>query len=158
AGKSLHSLVGITLPNPEKSKWAVQPWSVSGAMTDSEGRYAFSVGPGEFQLSGPDQIKPVKFTVTDQARMEVDFNDPRKDQGVLNGLVVMGTPPTPATGASVYGVYHAFSSGQEVSAKTDANGRFEAVRNQHRLVLCARSDDGKLACIAEIGPEDAQVK
>jgi hypothetical protein len=128
------------------------------AKTDREGRFEFRVGPGQYYLSGPEQIKGTKITVTDQAKLEFNFNAPREEKGLLNGLVVMGTPAIPVAGASVWGVYRGNSSGFDLSAKTDGQGRFEAVRNQHRMVLRAKSADGKLACIVEIGPDDTTVR
>jgi RNA polymerase sigma factor (sigma-70 family) len=155
-GKDLHSQAGVTLPNPEEDNRWVQPSSGLNTMTDAEGRYEFSVGPGEYQLRGPDQVKHIRFKVTDEAKLEFNFHAPREETALLKGSVVIGTPPVPVVGASIEGVHRLIAN--DTHSKTDRQGRFEAVRHQHSMTLCARSADGKLAGIVEIGPEATTVK
>jgi RNA polymerase sigma factor (sigma-70 family) len=155
-GKDLHSQKDVVLPNPEKSKRWVQPTLGHGVRTDADGRFEFHAGPGEYNLHGPSQIKPISFTITDQPALEFNINAPREEKGLLKGLVVMGNPPKPVSKAKISGV-HRSVGGRDIDATTDAQGRFEAIRSQHRLVLHAKSADGKLAGIVEIGPQDATV-
>ena len=151
-------LRALKLPNPENSQNHIRPLSLSyHATTDQAGHFEFHAGPGEYYLMGPSQIKQVKITVTDQAKLEYNFNAPRVEKGFLKGTVVTGTPPTPVAEATVNGIYRANVGVSDLSAKTDAKGIFESERQQHRTVLHAHSADGKLAGVLEIGPDDATV-
>jgi hypothetical protein len=142
------------LPNPEKSRSAVQPTIYHHATTDAQGRFVFHVGPGRYYLGGPGQVKGVSFTVTDEPQVEFNFNAPREEEGRVAGLVVTGNPPTPLADALIDGVYKAWSGRVDPQAKTDKHGRFTMERQRHPLVLHARSGDGKLAGIIEIGADD----
>jgi hypothetical protein len=145
------------LPNPTKSRTYVQPQIAQVLKTDADGRYQFRAGPGKYHLSGPEQVKGVQVTVTDEAQLEYDFNAPREEKGRLTGLVVAGSPSAPVSNVKVSGVYRASTGAGDLLVTTNAEGRFDSERRRHRIVLYARSNDGKLAGIVEIGPDDATV-
>jgi hypothetical protein len=146
------------LPNPENSRRYVQPTITRFVQTDADGRFEFRVGPGQYWLRGPSQVKPVEVTVTHEAQLQFDLNAPRVEMGQLAGLVVTGTPPRPVANAVIDGIYRSpYSSRVDLAAKTNAAGRFKAEREQHRMALHARSADGQLAGVVEIGPDDTTV-
>lgn len=145
------------LPNPEKSRLYVQPSIGRSIATDADGCFEFRVGPGKYHLFGPSRIKPVEITVTDQKQLEFDLNAPRVEMGRLTGMVVTGMPPAPVANAVIQGIYRGDARNPFFAAKANADGRFEAQRLLHPLVLHARHPNGQLAGMVEIGPDDATV-
>lgn len=146
----------IDLPNPEDSRKWVCPMTVFSTTSDVEGRFELFVGPGQFDIRGPQQVEVRKFTIGDEPEREFDFHSPRKEKGLLRGLVVVegGSDPIAAAGASVNGIYRHGLAGHDLMATTDEHGKFEVERELHRTVLYARSADRKLAGVTEIGPDD----
>ena len=145
------------LPNPEMSRRYVQPTIDYSTNADADGRFEFRVGPGKYHLFGPSQVKPVEITVTDQKQLEFNLNAPRVEMGRLTGMVVTVTPPTPVANAVIQGIYRGDALAPFFAAKTNADGRFEAQRHLHPLVMHARHPNGELAGVVEIGPDDAAV-
>src|SRR5262249_47451730 len=134
-GKDLHSLKGVTLPNPEKSNLGVQPLIVRGATTDRAGGYEFFVGPGEYDLRGPNQTKPKQFVIKDEKAVALDFHAVRPEKGRLSGQVVTGDPPSPVAGAEVWGIYRHELQPADLQFKSGKDGRFAVTRDLHRAVL-----------------------
>jgi hypothetical protein len=155
-GRSLLDLEGVTLPNPENSHRPVQPYVAQPGKTNEQGEFEFFVGPGNFTLSGPSQVRPKKFTITDETEIELNFAAARQEKGAIAGMVVTGEPPQPVANATVEGRYRTSANISQVRAKTDAQGRFEGERYMHRTVLYAKSPDGKLAGIIQIEHEDKE--
>ena len=154
AGRDLHNLPDAELPNPQNSRRWVQPRIQQGVVTPQDGRFEFFVGPGKFTLIGPSQVKAKKFEVIDQSELEFNFAAPRPEVGMLAGRVVTGDPPQPVAGIVVEGKYRAASAGRDLRLRTDEQGRFSGERRLHATVFRAVSNDGKLAGIVEIGPDD----
>ncbi|MFV2070025.1 MAG: carboxypeptidase-like regulatory domain-containing protein, partial [Pirellulales bacterium] len=148
-GRDLHNLEGAKLPNPDGSNRWVQPSVYRRAITDEEGRYQFSVGPGKFTLSGPSQLKAERFEVVDQSELVFNFAAPRPEKGPFAGQVVTGDPPRPVAEAIIEGKYRAFV-GRDLRLRADTQGRFAGERLLHITVLRAMSHDGRLAGIVQI--------
>jgi RNA polymerase sigma factor (sigma-70 family) len=152
-GADLLKRPDLELPNPRQSNKYVQASVGHTTTTDAEGRFSFHVGPGEYYLLGGVPAKPAEFTITNQAQVEVNLQVPLAETGVLKGLVVTGTPPAPVPDASVKGIYKG-DYNRSFSVKTNAVGRFDSHRGKVRLVLHAKSADGKLAGVIELGPDE----
>lgn len=157
SGADLHNAEGLTLPNPENSQRWVQPHFVRVTKTDKDGCFELFVGPGDYDLRGPTQTETVKFTITDEVEREFNFHAPRPENGRLTGLVVSGDPPQPVPQARVTGIYRHQIARRDLSITADAEGRFDVERELHRTVMYARSPDGSMAGVVEIGPDDEQV-
>lgn len=151
-GRDLHHLEGAELPNPENSRTWIQPSVYRSVVTDEKGYFQFFVGPGKFTLSGPSQVKPEKFEVAAQSELEFHFAAPRPETGPFSGRVVTGSPPRPVPDALIEGKYRAFVS-RDLRLRADEQGQFSSERSLHRTVLYAKSPNGELAGIVEIGPD-----
>jgi thiol-disulfide isomerase/thioredoxin len=128
-----------------------------GVTTDEAGHYSIRVGPGTYTLMGPPRTKDEKFTVKDEAEVVRDFRMPRPEKGTLTGRVVLASAKDKGiAGAQVEGVavnLHA----APLNLMCDIDGRFHAERSLDPLVICAKSPDGSLGAIVEIGAEDPEV-
>ena len=148
-GADAHNQKDLALPNPEKDNRWVQPMLFHNAMTDAEGRFEFFVGPGKFDIRGPNQSKVEKYEIQDEPEKEFNFHMPRPEKGILKGLVVAGEPPKPVVGAIVHGIER-WHFGGDLQAVTDDTGRFEMERNLHPATIYVTNEDGSLAGLAEI--------
>ncbi len=128
-----------------------------GLVTDARGRYSVRVGPGTYNLSGPTRMKDETIAVKDEAEIVRDFHLARPEKGKLSGRVVLATDPA----KGVAGARVEFVSANIMSFPfpiyADADGRFRCERSLDRTTLCAKSPDGALGAIVEIGPEDPEV-
>jgi hypothetical protein len=107
---------------------------------------------------GPSQSKAETFSVADQREVVFNFAAPRLEKGPFAGRVVTGQPLKPVAGAIVDGKYRIQTFvGPDLRLKADDEGRFRAERALHKTVLRATSEDGALAGIVEIGPDEAEV-
>ncbi|HEV7280491.1 MAG TPA: thioredoxin family protein [Pirellulaceae bacterium] len=155
-GRSLSQLGDdvLTAPPGLERRW-VAPSVGDAAKTNAEGRYEFFVGPGDYSIMGPSQAPGQKVTVNGETDILVDLAAARPEIGPLAGTVVTGSPPTPVPDAKLEGYYRAVAGGRTFTTVTDEGGRFAAERRLHPMTLIARSADGTLAGIVEIGPDDA---
>ncbi len=126
--------------------------------TNEEGEFEFFVGPGTYTFRGPAQAEQVEFEIGDETEQEINIHAPRPDRGQLTGLVLTGDPPRPVPQARIEGVYRYNMPGQDLTATTNNEGQFIVERELHRTVLCARSEDGRLAGVVEIGPDEKHVQ
>ena len=92
-----------------------------------------------------------------ESELAFNFASPRPEKGQFTGTVVAGDPPEPVAGAIIEGIYRAGSAGRDLRLRADEQGRFAVERELHTAVLRAKSHDGKLAGILQIGPDDTQV-
>jgi hypothetical protein len=60
--------------------------------------------------------------------------------------------------AKVAGIYRSQRAGRNLDFQANARGEFLVEREAHRTVLFARSPDGALAGVVEIGPGDQRVR
>jgi RNA polymerase sigma factor (sigma-70 family) len=125
-------------------------------MTDAQGRYRFCVGPGTYQLVGPQHTEPVTITVTTQREVVQPFHMPRPEFGRLTGKVV-GPDGKPVAGAAVQGVYQKSVSRGDIEATTAADGTFEVDRVLVPAVLYARTKDRTAAGMARIDEDQESV-
>jgi hypothetical protein len=123
------------------------------AMTDAEGRYEFNVGPGRYLLKATQNTAPQQFEIRDEKTKNIDFAVARPDRGPLSVHVVGGTPPTDVAGAIVEIRSQSNWWNADID-RTDAQGRLTIERNLSRTFIHARSADGLLASLVEIGPDD----
>jgi RNA polymerase sigma factor (sigma-70 family) len=128
-----------------------------GEMTDSAGRYAIRVGPGTYTIMGPPRTEDGKIVVKDETEIVRDFKMPRPEKGMLAGRVILaGGSDEPIAGAEVEIVArNRLAIPFQVTA--DADGRFQAERDLDPLLICAKSPDGKLGAMVEVGAEDLDV-
>jgi hypothetical protein len=153
-GRDLGSLKGVKLPNPDDMGFYVAPSLSLRTATDREGRYEFHVGPGQYTLTGPPQVEPKRLSISTQAEVKIDFEAIRPEKGRLLGQVLDARSHQPVPRATILGIYRSPQAVGDVQLVADDNGKFIAERQLFRVVLYARSPDGKLAGIVELGPDD----
>jgi RNA polymerase sigma factor (sigma-70 family) len=128
-----------------------------GATTDAAGRYSIRVGPGTYTVMGPPRTGDEKIVIKDQIELVRDFRMPRPEKGPLEGrVVVAGAGDRGVAGAKVE-IAAASMLAIPFAVTADARGRFHAERNLDRLVVCAKSPDGKFGAMVEVGPEDPEL-
>ncbi len=131
------------------------------AQTDAEGKYELHLGPGEYRLSGPARVEPVKFTIPQTGAPQEtvqDFHMPRAETGPLAGRVVDGAGQ-PVPGAKVEGRYASDHARRWFGeTKCDDQGAFQIERSLDPLVIYARTEGGKLAGIARSDAEATEVE
>ncbi|MEW4526947.1 thioredoxin family protein [Maioricimonas sp. JC845] len=162
SGADLHNTRGLSLPNPEGSNLWVQPSQPFFTTTDADGFYEFLVGPGEYSLRGPVQVESGngvhEFEVTDEEELTFNFHTVRQEMGRLVGTVVTGDPPRPVPGVRIEGVYrNQRVNVRDLNFMVDDQGRFDVERALVPTAVYARNEDGTLAGIVEIGPDDTTV-
>jgi hypothetical protein len=153
-GRDLGSIKGAKLPNPNNWNRYIEPSITHAVSTDRDGRYEFHVGPGQYRLTGPPQVDPKIVRVSTQNEVTVDFEAPRPEWGRILGQVVDAQSRQPVPRATILGIYRSTQAGVDLQLVADDAGKFMAERQLFRLVLYARSPDGKLAGIVELGPDD----
>ena len=156
-GADAHNLKGVKLPNPEDSNTWVQPMVFYNATTDAEGRYEYFVGPGQFNIWGPNQNKIQKFEIKDETEKTFDFDMPRPEKGILKGLVVAGDPPQPVANAKVSGIVRS-PRARDINAVTNKDGWFEVERDLHLTALDVESADGKLGALLQVDADTKEIK
>jgi RNA polymerase sigma factor (sigma-70 family) len=128
-----------------------------GEMTDSAGHYSIRVGPGSYTIMGPPRTGDEKIAIKDQAEVVRDFRMPRPEKGTITGRVFLGgAEQTGVAGAKVE-IIAANRLAVPFTVTADAIGRFHAERDLDPLVICAKSPDGKLGAIVEVGAEDPEI-
>ncbi len=125
--------------------------------TNSGGEYSIRVGPGTYALIGPPGTQIERITIHDELELVRDFRIPRPDKATLTGQVVLAGQRNQGIPAAVVELAAADILSTPVTLKADSDGRFQAERSPGSLVVCARSADGKLGAIVELGANDSQV-
>ncbi|HEX4145325.1 MAG TPA: carboxypeptidase-like regulatory domain-containing protein [Pirellulales bacterium] len=157
-GLGAHELKNVNLPNPEKSHRAIQTLIVKSTATDRDGNFELLVGPGKFDIRGPQNQSTVKqFEITTESQMEFNFHTALPAKGILTGRIVTGDPPRGVAEAQIVGIYRQWGAGLDMDATADAEGNFEVERELRRTVVHARSKDGALAGVVEIEAGDPTV-
>jgi hypothetical protein len=152
-GRDLGSLKGVKLPNPDDLGFYVAPSLSLAVATDRDGRYEFHVGPGQYTLIGPSQVKSKDVSVSNQPEVTIDLEALRPEWGRILGQVVDARSRQPLPRATILGIYRSVT-GEDLQLVADDHGKFVSQRKLLRVVLCARSPDGKLAGIVELGSDD----
>ncbi len=145
------------LPNPTHRNRAIIVNFWRHATTDTNGRYEFHVGPGTYNLKGPDNAPTKEVTVTKEKSLQFDLHAPRPNRGVLSGRVVLqGDDSKPVADAKVYGVARSFS-GRDFLVTTDSQGRFRTKRSLNQMFVQAKNKDGTLGGMVEITGDDEEI-
>ncbi len=151
-GQDLHSMQGVTLPNPENSRSYVRPTQFHNATTDEQGRFEFALGDGEFDIRPPRQEKADKFTINGQPDLELQVTTKIRQEVELVGLVLSAESQEPLAGVRVSGVPQRFSS-RDWQAETGEDGKFRVKRFREPTYVHAISADGRWGTIQQIGEE-----
>jgi RNA polymerase sigma factor (sigma-70 family) len=128
-----------------------------GVITDSAGHYSIRVGPGIYTLMGPARTANEKITIKDVGELVRDFRMPRPEKGTLKGRVVLAGGSDKGLGGARVEIAVASQRGVPFAVTADSQGRFQAERELDPLVVCAKSPDGKLGAIVEVGAEDPEI-
>jgi hypothetical protein len=144
------------LPNPTKSRQAIQSQLGRFAVTDAEGGYEFFAGPGRYYLRGPGTTVPQEFEINDQSSLELNLHEMRKDRNEFSGRVVLKAEPTRGVVEAKVNGYATEMLAGSLAAITDKDGRFQSVRSSSNMLVHASSNDGKLAGVVEISAEDKE--
>ncbi len=128
-----------------------------GVSTDSAGHYSIRVGPGTYTLMGPPRTSNDKITINNETELVRDFRMPRPEKGTLTGWVVLAGARNQRVAGAKLEIVAASTYGMAFTVTADAKGHFRADRALDPLVICAKSPDGALGAIVEIGAEDPQV-
>ena len=147
-GKSLEDLGDVRLPNPDPYERHIQPRYQLFSKTDSEGRYQFHVGPGDYELRAPTPLKPVAFELTSGRPFNHEFHLEHAFEGPFEILATIGQPPKPAQSATIRLEYHDPAVAPAIDGTTDAEGRFAMRRRMEpALVKVVTPDDSHVALV-----------
>jgi protocatechuate 3,4-dioxygenase beta subunit len=128
--------------------------------TDEDGRYAFRVAPGEYQLIGPLPPGPLadnkeRLQVAEGRELERDIHLARDDRPwkTLRGVVRAGD----ARGPTIPGAHMVVQPEDRVppgQGYADDQGRFELLRSTGRVIVYARSPAGDFAGLTVVAAGD----
>lgn len=148
AAGQMVSLKTLGTPLPEelgKQVMGTRAALFRSAATDDSGRYRLRVGPGEYQIAGPDRTFGA-LNVGPETAVRRDFHLPRLVRGPIE-VVVRHPDGTPAAGATLLNITFG-------DARTDDAGRFRGTRGRNPALLYACDPSGGTAAVATIGPDD----
>jgi hypothetical protein len=98
-------------------------------------------------------VKSKDVSVSNQPEVTIDLEALRPEWGRILGQVVDARSRQPLPRATILGIYRSVT-GEDLQLVADDHGKFVSQRKLLRVVLCARSPDGKLAGIVELGSDD----
>ncbi len=130
------------------------------ADTYEDGRYAFRVGPGTYQLTGPgqrgDEFKPIDLKIVAGRDVERDFHLPRDDRPwrTVRGTVRANDAGGAPIAGAVMVVQPIEFREPEARGSADDRGRFAMPRFTGKVILYARSPAGDFAGYAVIDGDD----
>ncbi len=127
--------------------------------TDSDGRYEFLLGPGEYRVQGPPHVEPIKLTIpADNPPRELvrDFSMPRAERGPF-AITVVDESGKPVANAEVDGAYHAMSS-YFTRVVTNAQGTIRLERSLDPLFLVASTPERTLVGTSHVNEEATEAK
>jgi beta-lactamase regulating signal transducer with metallopeptidase domain len=146
--------LGAELPDNWKWRSTSRTHLARWTETDSNGRYAFRVGPGEYHLMLPgfNVTKPAVLTVAGEPEIVRDSQIARRSTATLHGLVVdKAGKPVPGAFVMSFGFVHE-------SAVTDRNGRFTAERvTGDKATVYLRCPKANLVGAKTLTPDDTEV-
>jgi RNA polymerase sigma factor (sigma-70 family) len=171
AGRAAQPAAGVTVmlfeqgPAVPKGTLIDQPANLSDgatrvADTDSDGRYAFRVGPGEYQLSGPHEPggrpETERIKVGDSQDFRKDFQVARlvRPLRMLRGVVRAEKPGGPPIAGAIVVAEPIGDRIPPSHGTADGDGRFELARPFGAALVYARDPAGNLAGFATIGADD----
>lgn len=123
-------------------------------VTDERGEYRFRVGPGEYTLTLPGNpyVRRVPLKVTDETEIRNDGIAAASRRRVAGQILDRAN--TPAAQAIVW-ARPAEQLGASLQVLADREGRFEADGWQQKILLYARSADGRKAAFGAMPVADA---
>ncbi len=131
---------------------------VRWAETDENGLYELRVGAGEYRLQFGN-IKAEMLKVGTQKDVVRDFHEKKRPRVTLTGVIMDGRDPAKTIpGAVVHGMFAPFFGLGGLKAVADKEGRFAFKRRQDKMVVYAKSPDGKLAGFVKVFEEDRWVE
>jgi beta-lactamase regulating signal transducer with metallopeptidase domain len=145
---------GDQLPNPRDDRKLVRPRIVQTVYSSAEGTFEFFAGPGKYDIMGPRGADVPKFEIVDDTDVELNLHSDQPQPAEFRGRVVLKSDPD--TGVAEAGVFGVATDGLSpwLDAVADADGNFQVMRYKTAMLAYARTDDGKLAGIVRIGPDD----
>ena len=134
------------------------------ADTDSDGRYAFRVGPGEYELTGPREpgvetpSEPIKVVAGQDFQRDFQLPRPVRPVRLTRGVVRAGKTDGPPIAGAIVVAEPIGARLPTTRGLADDKGRFELHRPFEAGLVYARDPAGKLAGYAKIEEdEDAEV-
>jgi hypothetical protein len=118
---------------------------VRWGLTGSDGRYRLRVGPGDFEIAGPD-YKFAEVKVGTEATLTRDFRMARPLNGQFE-VAVRKPDGSPAAGATV-------TSLNIGDARTDERGRVRTKRSREPMLLYASDHAAGLAGFVRVGSDE----
>ncbi len=134
------------------------------ADTDSDGRYAFRVGPGEYELTGPREpgvetpSEPIKVVAGQDFQRDFQLPRPVRPVRLARGVVRAGKTDGPPIAGAIVVAEPIGARLPTTRGLADEKGRFEFYRPFDAGLVYARDPAGKLAGYAKVEEdEDAEV-
>jgi len=137
------------------------PFLQRRTVTDTQGRYQFRVGPGEYSISMPSLIQPLeRFQIGVEPEIVRDFDIDLPPVLPLTGVVVQKVrDDQPVASAIVEGYSYGTTSGRSnFHVTADGQGRFTTERYADPMMVVARSPDETLAGLAFIAADDRNAR
>jgi hypothetical protein len=126
----------------------------SGVMTDKDGRFSIRLGPGTYTVIEPSHRESRELTIQDEPEKVLDYHLDRPLQGLLTGQVTFQGKPVAEAEVEIL---TADFQGEHRRVRTDDEGRFQVLSLLDKTFVYAKTADGSLAAIVEIGPVDPTV-
>ncbi|NLE61371.1 MAG: carboxypeptidase regulatory-like domain-containing protein, partial [Planctomycetes bacterium] len=133
---------------------------VRWAKSDAAGCYVLRVGPGTYEMWGPDYAKRERLVIATEEEIVRSFEFDKPDLKPLAGLVVNETnDEKPVSGAIVYAAPtdQDRRNRRESEAITDSQGRFKVARGVGPMIVYARDVEGLSATSVKVGDDQENV-
>jgi RNA polymerase sigma factor (sigma-70 family) len=134
------------------------------ADTDADGRYAFRVGPGDYQLTGPSEsgtnVIPQQIRIGDATDIVRDFHVRRlrRPWQTLRGVVHLSEPGGPPVAAAIVVAQPIGARVPPSHGFADDDGRFELFCPSETALVYARDPRGNFAgCAILAAADDSEV-
>jgi hypothetical protein len=127
---------------------------VRWAKADESGQYHIRLGPGHYQLRGPDPLSPEELVVAVEEEIVRDFHLPHLSRGLLTGTVRRSGQAGRAVANAVVRGESQVRGHAGFETFADREGRFSSERWRDRMLVYARDPEGAEAGCTEIGELD----
>ncbi len=157
-GQDLHSMTGVSLPNPEQDNRSVCPRVSHVAKTDADGRFEMFVGDGTFYIAtGHELMPPDEFDIEGDAEREFLVTTKITRKVELRGVVRDSATGQPFENARVVGIPRNFM-GWDWRANTTSTGEFVVQQDRGGVYIHAESPDRTLGAIVEVSEDRTSVE